>query len=347
MGLSRRCEAMPGICFSKQSCVTAPSTAESHRPNPQPQLPAAITLRLLLCGGGLKSRDPRRVAGIDELPMDGLLRHYGCCLEPAADFCSFEIGGNGPQQQVRSRERRGRRRDRVDTASPCRSAPRARSAGRAPPRAPAWPRRRKSTTRRDAQLARLPRWTFHYRCRAEPRSSAEKRYDTNIPNEMEARVSQVTVGKWGKNLAIRLPGEIMRPRGSATASVSISRRMMGKSSSAVRFRISPWRSCFAGRAPKSGGQVMPEPLIGDLMSVVRTSRNDGFDLLARRCDLIWTDFDPTEVGNRAAGGRHWWSLLPRSPRTPACRSSVRSPRARRRSRLVSFCLRACRSSARS
>jgi len=27
---------------------------------------------------------------------------------------------------------------------------------------------------------------------------------------MEERVSQVTVGKWGKNLAIRLPGEIVK-----------------------------------------------------------------------------------------------------------------------------------------
>ena len=30
---------------------------------------------------------------------------------------------------------------------------------------------------------------------------------------MEGRVSQVTVGKWGKNLAIRLPGEIVRAAG--------------------------------------------------------------------------------------------------------------------------------------
>ena len=29
------------------------------------------------------------------------------------------------------------------------------------------------------------------------------------PDEMEARVSQVTVVKWGKNLAIRLPSEIV------------------------------------------------------------------------------------------------------------------------------------------
>jgi antitoxin MazE len=30
---------------------------------------------------------------------------------------------------------------------------------------------------------------------------------------MEDGVSQVTVGKWGKNLAIRLPGEIVRATG--------------------------------------------------------------------------------------------------------------------------------------
>jgi antitoxin MazE len=30
---------------------------------------------------------------------------------------------------------------------------------------------------------------------------------------MEYGVSQVTVGKWGKNLAIRLPGEIVRAAG--------------------------------------------------------------------------------------------------------------------------------------
>ena len=30
---------------------------------------------------------------------------------------------------------------------------------------------------------------------------------------MEGRVSQVTVGKWGKSLAIRLPGEIVKAAG--------------------------------------------------------------------------------------------------------------------------------------
>ena len=33
------------------------------------------------------------------------------------------------------------------------------------------------------------------------------------PDEMEARVSQVTVVKWGKNLTIRLPSEIVKAAG--------------------------------------------------------------------------------------------------------------------------------------
>jgi antitoxin MazE len=34
-----------------------------------------------------------------------------------------------------------------------------------------------------------------------------------ISKRMEDRVSQVTIGKWGKSLAIRLPGEIVKAAG--------------------------------------------------------------------------------------------------------------------------------------
>jgi antitoxin MazE len=41
----------------------------------------------------------------------------------------------------------------------------------------------------------------------------QKGYDRNISIVMEDGVSQVIVGKWGKNLAIRLPSEIVRDAG--------------------------------------------------------------------------------------------------------------------------------------
>src|SRR5713226_8074977 len=98
---------------------------------------------------------------------------------------------------------------------------------------------------------------------------------------MEDRMPQVTVGKWGKNLAIRLPGEIVKAAGLSNGERLEIETQGGKLSSVARFRISAWRSCFVGSALKSGGQLMPYPLIGGLMSVVRSSRNDFFCLFAR------------------------------------------------------------------
>src|ERR1700730_19275905 len=88
------------------------------------------------------------------------------------------------------------------------------------------------------------------------------------------------------------------------ASVSISKRMTGKSSSGVRFRISLWRNCFAARALKSGGRTMPEPLIGVLMSVARSPRNDGFGIFARygRSDLDGFRPDQRPGAGRSAPG---------------------------------------------
>ena len=57
---------------------------------------------------------------------------------------------------------------------------------------------------------------------------------------------------------------------------------------------------FRGRDLKSGGQLMPEPLIGGLMSAVRSSRNDGFGLFARHGRSNWTDCDRTK-GREQAG----------------------------------------------
>jgi antitoxin MazE len=38
-------------------------------------------------------------------------------------------------------------------------------------------------------------------------------YAKNIPVSLEATMSHVTVGKWGKNLAVRFPGDVARAVG--------------------------------------------------------------------------------------------------------------------------------------
>src|SRR5438270_9529200 len=65
------------------------------------------------------------------------------------------------------------------------------------------------------------------------------------------------------------------------ASVSKSKRRVAKSSFAALRHVSLWRSCFAGRGPKSGEQPIPALSIGVLTSAERLSRNDGSGLLAR------------------------------------------------------------------
>jgi antitoxin MazE len=90
---------------------------------------------------------------------------------------------------------------------------------------------------------------------------------------MEDRVSQVTVGKWGKNLAIRLPGEIVRVAGLSSGErldiethngEIVIRRAVPHFTLEALFRgRSPeeWRAAYAGAfdwGPDVGREVVEE-----------------------------------------------------------------------------------------
>jgi len=90
---------------------------------------------------------------------------------------------------------------------------------------------------------------------------------------MEDGVSQVTVGKWGKNLAIRLPGEIVRAAGLTNGErldiethdgEIVIRRAVPRFTLEQLFRgKSPeeWRAAYAGAfdwGPDVGREVVEE-----------------------------------------------------------------------------------------
>jgi hypothetical protein len=123
-------------------------------------------------------------------------------------------------------------------------------------------------------------------------------YDGNIPLEGGEGVAsrRWQVGKESGQSASQRDREGC---GAQQQWASRSRPVTGKSSSVVRFRISPSTSCFAERALKSGGQLMPEPLTGGLMSVASRRGMTRLAYLPDTGDLIWTDFEPTKGGDQA------------------------------------------------
>jgi antitoxin component of MazEF toxin-antitoxin module len=117
-------------------------------------------------------------------------------------------------------------------------------------------------------------------------------------------VSQVIVGKWGKNLAIRLPTEIVNALGlnnSERLDVELRDGEIVIRRAVPRFTL---QEMFGGKTPKSGGRLTPEPSIGDLMSVERSSRNDSLGLCARhrRSHLDGLRLDPGPWTGRPASG---------------------------------------------
>ena len=81
---------------------------------------------------------------------------------------------------------------------------------------------------------------------------------------------QVTIGRWGKHLAIRLPGEIVKAAGLSSGERLDIETHDGEI--VIRRAVPHFtlEELFRGKSPKSGGQLMREPLIGGLMSVVRS-----------------------------------------------------------------------------
>src|SRR3954447_7574912 len=100
-------------------------------------------------------------------------------------------------------------------------------------------------------------------------------------------MSQATVGRWGKSLAVRIPGEIA----DAAGLIEGERVRIETQDAAIVIRRAPARftlkSCFAAKPLRSGGRFMPMPMIGGRTLAEKLFRNEGARLYpgSRRSDL--------------------------------------------------------------
>ena len=87
-------------------------------------------------------------------------------------------------------------------------------------------------------------------------------------------MSQVTIGKWGNNLAIRFPSEIVKAAGLADGERV---ELEAHDGNIVIRRAVPHftvAELFRGKSPDEWRAAYREPLSGDRKSVARSWRND-------------------------------------------------------------------------
>lgn len=88
---------------------------------------------------------------------------------------------------------------------------------------------------------------------------------------------QATVGRWGKNLAVRFPADVAKGAGFGDGErVEV---LVQKQEVVIR-EVAPSptvMTCFAAKDPRNGASSMPTHTTEELIEAVRSSRNE------RRC----------------------------------------------------------------